>query len=646
MHQHHGTHTRRLIFRTFLILALGCGCLAADLATDIREAASHVDGHPRLFMTPDQAAQLPERAKADPQSARIAKAVTTKADNLLGEPPVTREIQGRRMLHISRQALDRMATLSLAWHLTHDRRYVERASAELRAVSEFENWNPSHFLDTAEMTLGVALAYDWLHAELDEETRQAARTAIFEKGLTPALASDRHWWMHTTNNWNQVCHGGLIAGALVLLEHETDSALRMIESAVRNVPTAMESYSPSGAYPEGPSYWSYGTNYNVILLALLQSTFDTTFGLDEMEGFAKTGAFPLLMSGPSGLMFNFSDGRANRGLQPAIYWLAKQYDHPEWAHHEDQMIDAAAAGWDHRPPNWLLAKSLLLWRDPASAEAATHDLPLHWTSHGTVPVSVHRESWDNRDAVFFGVKAGPPTASHGQLDIGSFVLDADGVRWAHDLGMENYHQVESQGINLWNDSQDGGRWTVFRNNNLSHNTLVIDGELQHAAGDAPMARFSGDPTFPHSVVDMTPVYQGQVDQAHRGMALLPGGSVIVRDHLTGLRPGAEVRWAMVTQAKIGETGKSTLGLHQGGKTLTLDIHGDHNLTWQSTDLATPPSKWDSPNEGFHMVTFTATAPESGTLDLTVVLQPGSRDEPKLEATHLAPPLDWSSKTDR
>ena len=624
-----------------LALALGCASATADLATDVREAASQINGHPRLFITPAQAAQLPERAKTDEHTIRAAEAVIAKAERLLDEAPVTRELQGRRMLRVSRQALDRMATLSLAWHLSQDRRFVDRASTELHAVAAFENWNPSHFLDTAEMTLGVAIAYDWLHAELDEETRQSARQAIFEKGLTPALASDRHWWMRTSNNWNQVCHGGLVAGAIVLLDHERDAALRMIESAVRHIPNAMESYSPVGAYPEGPSYWSYGTNYNVIFLAALQSALGTTFGLDEMQGFAKTGAFPILTTGPSGLMFNFADGRPNRGIASAIYWLANHYDRPEWTRHEDEMIAASSADWKQSPPSWLLAKSLLLWRDPASTEATTHDLPLHWTSQGTVPISVHREAWDREDAVFVGVKAGPPTASHGHMDIGSFVLDADGVRWAHDLGAENYHQIESRGISLWNDSQDGGRWRIFRNNNLSHNTLVIDGELQHAAGNAPMARFSADPAFPHSVVDMTPVYQSQVDRAHRGIALLPGGSVLVRDHLTGLRPGAEVRWAMVTKADVGDTGNPTLNLQEDDKTLTLSIHGDHDLTWHATDLTTPPNEWDSPNEGFTMVTFTATAPESGTLDLTVVLQPGSRAAPKLEDAQLARPFDWS-----
>jgi len=640
---HDGIHIRLWrMARTGALGALLCGItpqVAADAITDLKQAVARVGGHPRLFMKPGVEAQLRDRAKADPQAARIARTVITKADAMLEVPPVVRQLQGRRLLSVSREALDRLATLSMAWHLTGKRSYVDRAVTELHAVAEFDDWNPSHFLDTAEMTLGVSIAYDWLHAELDPETRRIARRAIFEKGLTPALASDHHWWMTTTNNWNQVCHGGMVAGALVLLEHEPEASLRILERALQHLPNSMASYAPLGAYPEGPGYWSYGTSYNIILLAVLESALGSTFGLDEMKGFDLTGAFPILMTGPSGETFNFSDGRSGRGIQPAIYWLARRFSQPAWASHEDLMFDETPPGGRHKMSHWLLAVSLL-WRE-SSEPAAALKLPLHWTSRNEVPVSVHRESWERPDAVFVGLKAGSPSSSHAHMDIGSFVLDADGVRWAHDLGMEDYHHIESRGMSLWNKAQNADRWKVFRNNNLSHNTLVIDGQLQKSDGAASMARFSADPEFPHSVVDMSPVYRDQAKQAHRGVALLPGGSVLVRDHLTGLRPGAEVRWGMVTRADVGETGSPTLTLRQSGKELVLAIHGENAPLWQSTDLASPPNEWDSPNEGRTLISFTAIAPESGTLDLTVVMRPSSRKATKLSAAHLARPLDWS-----
>ncbi len=623
------------MFRISMISAVLASVAVGDeLATSVRDAVSRVSGHPRLFLSADTVAKLPAISNADAINTGITVDLLDHAESMLGEPPVIRELQGRRMLHVSRLALDRIVTLSLAWHLRGDPRHRDRAIAEMRAIAAFDDWHPAHFLDTAEMTLAASIGYDWLHASLDEETREVMRTAIFEKGLTPALASDSHWWMRTTNNWNQVCHGGMVAGALVLLESHPDGARHIIENAVRHLPISMASYAPAGAYPEGPSYWSYGTNYNVILLEMLESALGNTFGLEDAEGFDRTGSIPMLMTGPSGMMFNYSDGHADRHPQAAVYWLAKRFGHPAWAAEEDRLM--AGAGRH----SWITGLGML-WRDAEAESSTAAAFPTHWTSRSEMPVSIHRESWKNPDATFFGIKAGPPSASHGQMDAGSFVLDAGGIRWAHDLGMENYHHVESQGLRLWHKHQEADRWKVLRNNNLGHNTWVIDGELQRAAGDAAIIRFSDDDAFPHSVVDLSSAYGSQVETAYRGMALLPGGAVLVRDHLAGLRPGAEVRWGMATRAVPVLSDGSTLLLREQGAELEISIHGETTALWQVIDISKPTEAWNSPNPGMAMVTFSATAPASGVLDFAVVLRPGGREAPELTTLHLGLPVDWS-----
>ena len=46
---------------------------------------------------------------------------------------------------------------------------------ELRAAAAFPDWNPSHFLDTAEMTHAFAIGYDWLYEGLGPEARGVQR---------------------------------------------------------------------------------------------------------------------------------------------------------------------------------------------------------------------------------------------------------------------------------------------------------------------------------------------------------------------------------------------------------------------------------------------------------------------------------------
>lgn len=58
--------------------------------------------------------------------------------------------------------------------------------------------------------------------------------------------------------------------------------------------------------------------------------------------------------------------------------------------------------------------------------------------NGSAGIVTMRSSW-NPESSFVGIHAGDNQASHGDLDIGTFVIDALGERWAIDLGMDNYN---------------------------------------------------------------------------------------------------------------------------------------------------------------------------------------------------------------
>jgi hypothetical protein len=267
-------------------------------------------------------------------------------------------------------------------------------------------------------------------------------------------------------------------------------------------------------------------------------------------------------------------------------------------------------------------------------------LPLHWNGKGNTPVTVHRSSWDDPMHTFIGVKAGSPSDNHGNMDIGSFVLDADGVRWAMDLGAEGYHGIESRGMNLWSSSQDSDRWKIFRQQNLSHNTLVIDGNLQHAAGSGKILGFSENPEFPFTLIDMSAVYPDQAETVHRGVALLPSREVLVQDELKGLKPGSIVRWGMITPGTPGQPGSSKMFLTREGRRLTLSILIPGTSNWSVIDTEKPRNEWDSPNPGTVMAAFEAEAPATGEIKLVVLLTPGSVTNSVAEEFRIRPLAEW------
>ena len=82
----------------------------------------------------------------------------------------------------------------------------------------------------------------------------------------------------------------------------------MIEKALESNKPALEvMYSPDGNYPEGSGYWCYGTLYQVLMLAALDSTLGTDNGLSDTPGFSKTAEYMLYMTGLNSKFFNYSD---------------------------------------------------------------------------------------------------------------------------------------------------------------------------------------------------------------------------------------------------------------------------------------------------------------------------------------------------
>ncbi len=612
------------------------GAVTAPAAVESTEVARRLQAmspaHPRLFLAAGAETRLRQQIAANPVMTRIQAELLRDADRELASRPVEHVKIGRRLLDKSRTALSRVLHLGLAWRLTGEKKYLDRARAELVAVAQFPDWNPSHFLDVAEMTAAVGVGYDWLYSELDDATRRLLRAAMVEKGLNASLKSNS--WTKSKNNWNQVCNGGITVGALAIAESEPALAAQLIARAVNTVPVSMHEYVPDGAYPEGPGYWGYGTTYNVILISALQSALGTDFGLSQQPGFLATADYYLHVTGPSGLYFNYSDcGRGGQGVSPAMFWFAAQRNEPyllwsEWAKlaPPDERERRAGRGGRERT-----APMLLLWMSPNQAQP-TRPIALSWTAQGPNPVAFHRSSWDAA-ASFVAIKGGSPGLNHAHMDVGAFVMDADGVRWADDLGSQEYNSLESKGVNLWGKTQDAQRWTIFRLGTSSHNVLMVDGQMQRVAGDARIVVAKSGRT----VVDTGAIYQGQLARARRGVVLQADRTVRVQDEFTTLGKATAVRWAMVTHADVNVEGPGRATLTQAGKKLGFRVlePADAGLKIYPTDP--PPSDLDAGNKGTRMIGFEVQVPAGKSQRLVVQLVPQSTTA---AATAIAPLAEW------
>ncbi len=169
----------------------------------------------------------------------------------------------------------------------------------------------------------------------------------------------------------------------------------------------------------------------------------TDCGLLGVEGLNKAGMFPIYATGPTGLYLNFADvgERSRRRPMACMFWLAQMSPQTSlYAWSEHQALAKGAASPEH-----------VIWYVPPAREVPNLELDRYF--RGTVEVVTFRSSWQDPNALFVGIKAGYNQVNHGHLDLGSFELDALGVRWVRDLGSDNYNLP-----GYWESGREGRRW--------------------------------------------------------------------------------------------------------------------------------------------------------------------------------------------
>lgn len=574
--------------------------------------------HPRLLISPGSWSTIHKQAMDDPDYRILVEQVIASARACAEAAPPERVFRGKRLLNVSRRVLDDTVWLSAAFHLTGERDLLEAAERNLLAAAAFENWNPDHFLDVATMSAALALGYDWLHDNLPADTLLTLRTALVEKGLRPALdPKQRHnWWHNAKMNWNQVCLGGMTLAALAIVEDEPDLAGRFLELLASRYTNGLSAYGPEGIYPEGPGYWRFGTSFTVLSLAALKSALGSEAPYENLAAFFASARVQTQLTTPSGEFFGFGDAENGRTPDPLLFWFA----------HRLNDTDLIAGQGIHFLPFTKPAKfgfeyifPLLYWRRP---EASLPDSWSAWIGQGRVPLAVFRSPHRPRGDFYLAVKGGSPRDSHGHMDGGSFIFELAGVRWADDLGLQSYTQLEAEGVKLFDSRQNGDRWKIFRYTNFAHNTLTLDSGLHRVDGRATLRDFSAEPSNLGVTVDLLSLFAPDAAQAlRRFQPHTSGGGLDITDDLAGLPANTEVGWSLVTSASITlhETGLGA-DLSNRGRRLAVTMIAPPSGSKVELASATGPATFDAPTDGHRILRFKAPSTPDGRLVLKVRLE--------------------------
>ena len=630
---------------------------------EVVEALTQKDAaHPRIMATSEDFARVKNLiASGDVTMNEWYQDIIKQGEKHLAMAVATNDLPDGRRMTGSRQVGPLVINLGMLYHLSDDtakkEEYKNRIWKEVYTVSQFPDWNESNeFLNTAEFMEGVAIAYDWLYDAWTPEQREILETAIINKGLIKTLEAYNNnvWWIHTyprANNWNAVCNGTATLALMAIGDIEREITLpskekvTMQEFAATILDTAFNAledfilleFMPDGAWSEGPSYWGYTLEYLVRFMSSLETAVGTAYGYDQTPGLDETAYFPMYLSGAVGSL-NYGDASDYKIIAAEELWIAQKFNDDKLVSlHMDNLKAMKKTGSEFE----------MLWYNPDSYNGGeTLVLDKHFA--GT-EVATFRSKWNDSNASFLGLKAGNNVVSHGHYDLGSFVFEALGQKWAVDLGADDYN------LSGYSDYA-GKRLWYYRLNPEGHNTLVInpDGTAQqNIEAFAKIEKIESKDRGGFAITDLTDAYKDDVNNARRGVMLSSNRTrATIQDEVTFKAP-SQVYWFMHTQAEItiSKDGKSAI-LSKGGEQLwvgldcdAVDASGNPVAACFTEMTAAPLAVSPSPsgqnkNEGYRKLAVEMNGVSQ--MRLTVVLIPVSGSLDEINTTIVPVALDaWS-----
>ncbi len=503
------------------------------------------------------------------------------------------------ILPISREVTNRMIILGYAYRTTGEKKYADRAWKELENVCSYDDWCTSHFLATAEMALAVSIGYDWLFDYLTDEQKSLLSSTAWEYAIEPAL-NDNHWFTWSKNNWNSICYSGIGIACMVFADENPEKASEFLAMCYKNMPIAFENFTPDGVYAEGPGYCQSGMNAIVFFISSSKNRFGSDFGMSEISGFRELGYFPVYITTPTG-MFNFGDNKAEKCFTPVLHWYASEYNAPLLSAY--QMSDSpekftvnTSVNTERNGDGKENALSSL-WYNREFSQSETdfgnESLCRYLKSDVGQSLVLMRSAYLDENAAFAGIKGGYNFINHGDLDIGTFVFDALGERWAEELGPGSYDAPD-----YFLNTPAGGRWKNYCKRAEGQNTLVINpnatSDDQYALAECDFTFFEENDNGGKAVLDMTDAYRmNGATNVIREFEFYDNSSLKITDNIKCIVP-SEIYWFMHTKADIEITdgGKAAI-LTINRKKMKASLIGDGEFTVMNAEAIKGRYGYDS-----------------------------------------------------
>lgn len=524
--------------------------------------------HPSLFFT---AADLPALRERGASTLRPQlDALLAYAEPRLDDEPPSGLSGGyeKRGDQIQDPFLARILVFSTLAVITGEPRHVRAAKRWALALAHMMSW--VGVLDPATGkcascgypegwgVTALALAYDFLHPELDEEERAVLREKIaaVTSGLYHGSLAGEWWTGAYLHHDTWIPLGGLGVGAMAIVG-EVPEAETWAERAREALGEALDWLDGDGAWPEGPCGWAFAMISAVPFWDAYRRRFpERAEAVLDNPWLQRTASFRIHSRAPDGRFVAFGDCNPHGGYQenakqaaPTLRWLAARYRDPvaQWQ---------AAREWE-TVPNPYTAAWEILWMDPSVPEEAPKELP-HGALFENQGIAYLRTGWD-RQATVLGFRCDSLLGRRAA----SLYRPEEEWRWNNST---THVHADANGFGIWARGELAVTTARYGQNGTERqNSVLVDGEGQYTRfgadhlgrPDGRVTAFLASPFAGYVAGDAARAYPPGLSRFVRRMVLVRPGLVFLFDDLAAAAP-VDVEWRFHVDAgaslQVGERG--------------------------------------------------------------------------------------------
>ncbi len=429
------------------------------------------DVHPRLLFTAADIPAMRERTESGYGKSLYAR--------LLEYVPVCVKPDHTNFLidgtDGQRQGFWRLPTVALHYVLTGDQQSFDRTVEFMRFLMELENWEtgePDCGMSSANIMVGAALAYDWLHDDLDPDFRAQYRLKLllmarrqYHQGHLMKAPGTHYWQGDPANNHRFHRNAGMALAILAVAEEGKADDDWLLAETLKELRFIAEWLPEDGTCHESPTYSVFGNTHLLLAMDAGQRCYGEPF-MDH-EFFKTAPAYKLQMTQP-GLkgVFGYGDsGGGGTGYHSYLHGMCATHN---LADEQAALLDVEQRNDSFYNFTWW---NVIWWRPLEGG--SIDNLPRH-AFFPDIGVLTCRTGWAASDvgAMF---KCGPfggyklneyrhlnamkyVNVAHDDPDANSFIIFADGAMLAETDRYSKHKQSSN------------------------HNTVLINGAGQVAAG--------------------------------------------------------------------------------------------------------------------------------------------------------------------